>query len=1289
MTENASSKLECNESISKPLEDHDVNDHRVFIETILVEMKSEFNRNLGMEEKELPEVGNKCSALKCEKESVKNEVSEVKSERKAKLEKKSKESQENECEVHEATLKENAVMSEDNKEKIEIPSICIETKLEAEDIEKLETSKNSLENEKSREIQNSEEVMKIPSRKKGKTKDVEPTSTKLPSARPNENGDDALPVQKVTPKGKRSLRSQTLVKTPPSTEEPLGVKRSARRRSKDCPRESVLQSAIARKEKSFSNFSHSEEKSVSRNFRSRLNRSPRINSGERVQPPNRGSGTSHTKSSLESVPKSSTSKTSKVPILNSADGGKANPEPDVVDQSETQVEILSLVKSTDISVKNNSDSCSKSPLQVVAAAGQSYTKTGKRRYKPYRGLRYSFTTGPVKKTKLTKRQLKNGVDNVDGPSSVRSGLETTTALPEKLEDGEQSAADCCPVGQEVVLTVGAGQKVLQTDERDSVKEVIVERTNTCKAAPLKRTALSGDSASVDSKLMRLNLSPSPIPADVPQPEVEPDAGNIPSGARTAALCLCQAESRVYVTVEESDSDLYCQAVDSVDGHSIGCYNAIRMGEACMLRASTALQYQLLCAVHRQRLLRHGCCAGCGMFCTQGRFVMCSSQHLYHRSCSRMIDQVAVCPHCGVETPAVTDFLVTMQAAKNPVFLPQQKSAVKYPHAKISFGGSFPVKLAPDPDRWNPIPPPLVPADLLSIPARTEMPLALDRDKYNVKSLYQAAKTGNAEKLINILGAGVNPNHVFRECATGTALHLACCGGHLGAAHVLVQAGAQLDLLDQDQNTALMLAVLEGRLPVVRYLLKAGASVLHKGADGMTALHLAAKGGHLEECKLLLMVSNLPRGYVNSLDEGRWTPLVWAAEHSHEDIVRFLLEKRADPLIRDAEQNIALHWSAFSGSVDITEMLLNHGADVNVVNAHGDTPLHIGARQNMYDCVVLLLARGARTDIRNKTGKTALDCCFSPAEDTHKAISLNVMLQSIVRTYSKQVTRVLCNDISGGKEMNPIQCVNWEDDALRPTDFLYVKENCFTSSIDVDRTITSLHSCLCVDSCTSELCMCARFSMGVWYDDDSRLLPGFNYADPPMLFECNQRCSCNQILCKNRVMQNGMTVRLQLFRTPHKGWGVRTLRPIPKGSYVCEYVGEIISDSEADHREDDSYLFDLENKDGETYCIDARDYGNITRFINHMCLPNLTSVRVFVEHQDLHFPRIALFANRDIEANEELGYDYGEKFWIIKCKSFTCMCGDESCRYSEATIQQTLDDYKRRVHETETPAETIS
>lgn len=54
-----------------------------------------------------------------------------------------------------------------------------------------------------------------------------------------------------------------------------------------------------------------------------------------------------------------------------------------------------------------------------------------------------------------------------------------------------------------------------------------------------------------------------------------------------------------------------------------------------------------------------------------------------------------------------------------------------------------------------------------------------------------------------------------------------------------------------------------------------------------------------------------------------------------------------------------------------------------------------------------------------------------------------------------------------------------------------------------------------------------------------------------------------------------------------------------------------------------------------FCIDAKNYGNFARFINHSCDANLLPIRVFVEHQDLRLPRIALFAKRKIDALEEL------------------------------------------------------
>lgn len=53
------------------------------------------------------------------------------------------------------------------------------------------------------------------------------------------------------------------------------------------------------------------------------------------------------------------------------------------------------------------------------------------------------------------------------------------------------------------------------------------------------------------------------------------------------------------------------------------------------------------------------------------------------------------------------------------------------------------------------------------------------------------------------------------------------------------------------------------------------------------------------------------------------------------------------------------------------------------------------------------------------------------------------------------------------------------------------------------------------------------------------------------------------MCTNRLVQHGLQVRLQLFKTQNKGWGIRCLDDIAKGSFVCIYAGKILTDDFAD------------------------------------------------------------------------------------------------------------------------------
>ena len=59
-----------------------------------------------------------------------------------------------------------------------------------------------------------------------------------------------------------------------------------------------------------------------------------------------------------------------------------------------------------------------------------------------------------------------------------------------------------------------------------------------------------------------------------------------------------------------------------------------------------------------------------------------------------------------------------------------------------------------------------------------------------------------------------------------------------------------------------------------------------------------------------------------------------------------------------------------------------------------------------------------------------------------------------------------------------------------------------------------------------------------------------------IYECNKRCKCGPD-CPNRVVQLGRKFKLCVFRTKNgRGWGVKTLQKIKKGSFVVEYVGEV-------------------------------------------------------------------------------------------------------------------------------------
>jgi [histone H3]-lysine36 N-dimethyltransferase SETMAR len=218
------------------------------------------------------------------------------------------------------------------------------------------------------------------------------------------------------------------------------------------------------------------------------------------------------------------------------------------------------------------------------------------------------------------------------------------------------------------------------------------------------------------------------------------------------------------------------------------------------------------------------------------------------------------------------------------------------------------------------------------------------------------------------------------------------------------------------------------------------------------------------------------------------------------------------------------------------------------------------------------------------------------------------------------------------------------------------------------------SCQAVE-CLPESGCCCVLRFGATYDGLGRL---FDLRDGVPIMECNDGCKCN-VSCSNRVVQRGVSTLLQVFDTRQRGFGVRTLQPISKNHFVCEYAGELISFESAMRRfafrdSQPNYILAIRehfgsNKNAFVTYIDATYVGNVGRLINHSCNPNLIMIPVRVQND---VPLIALFAQVDIGIGDELTYDYsgGSETGVVVSleanieniqRRTPCFCGSNNCR----------------------------
>ncbi|XP_052440079.1 histone-lysine N-methyltransferase SETDB1-A-like isoform X3 [Carassius gibelio] len=403
------------------------------------------------------------------------------------------------------------------------------------------------------------------------------------------------------------------------------------------------------------------------------------------------------------------------------------------------------------------------------------------------------------------------------------------------------------------------------------------------------------------------------------------------------------------------------------------------------------------------------------------------------------------------------------------------------------------------------------------------------------------------------------------------------------------------------------------------------------------------------------------------------------------------------------------------------------------------------------------------------------------------------------------------DISEGREVLPVPCINEVDNTLAPN-ISYTKDRVPAPGFSINTSPDFLIGCDCTDGCQDRSkCACHQLTIeatSLCIGGPVDVSAGYTHKRLPTtlptgLYECNPLCRCDPRMCSNRLVQHGLQLRLELFMTQHKGWGIRCKDDVAKGTFVCVFTGKIVNedrvneddtvsgneylanldfiegveklkedyeseaycsdtevetnkktitmktgplwkntlykedsssgeereelmelDTEQEEKEGERKLFykphetykDAQKKltkqmsgDGEDtsgpkrcfavkssqrrvkaletldaknektrtavtgkntrrlfngeetcYIIDARQEGNLGRFINHSCSPNLFVQNVFVDTHDLRFPWVAFFTSKRIRAGTELTWDYNYEVGSVEGKVLLCCCGSLRC-----------------------------
>lgn len=260
-------------------------------------------------------------------------------------------------------------------------------------------------------------------------------------------------------------------------------------------------------------------------------------------------------------------------------------------------------------------------------------------------------------------------------------------------------------------------------------------------------------------------------------------------------------------------------------------------------------------------------------------------------------------------------------------------------------------------------------------------------------LQAAASSGHMGSVRLLLDHGADVDLMSLTSVFGNALQAAAGFGCEGVVNMLLEHGANADMRGGDMGNCIIAAAsgLAVNVPeesvcrIIERLISAGAAIESGNGSGRFALHEAALANSAATVKTLLKNG----ADINASDKNGFTALHIATQYGYEKVVRLLLEHHGVPTPPTEVECTPLVGAAIFGRSSIGKLLHDHGVDTDGHDCEREMPLHRADNSDASEIPRGLPSLGAYVSQPNKCGGTALHVAASYGHLT----SVNVLLDA--------------------------------------------------------------------------------------------------------------------------------------------------------------------------------------------------------------------------------------------------------------------------------------------------------